>query len=160
MNPLLIPVGAKLGELVIDAGRQLIDALIPNDPNSPENQQKRKEAELTLFQLQQTERMQGREQEVALALAQIRLNEVEASSDSLFKSGWRPALGWACVGGFTYQAIIRNILAWLSENVGWTVPPSLEMDTLMTLLFALLGLGGYRTAEKLQAMRISSHKGH
>jgi len=33
---------------------------------------------------------------------------------------------------------------------GWTLPPQLEMDTLMTVLFGMLGLGAYRTVEKVK----------
>ena len=35
-----------------------------------------------------------------LALAQIELNKVEAQSGSLFKGGWRPAVGWTCAIAF------------------------------------------------------------
>ena len=35
-----------------------------------------------------------------LALAQIKVNEAEASSGSLFKGGWRPFVGW--VGGVAF----------------------------------------------------------
>ena len=31
-----------------------------------------------------------------LALAQIEVNKAEAASGSLFKGGWRPAVGWIC----------------------------------------------------------------
>ena len=31
-----------------------------------------------------------------IALAQIEVNKAEAASGSLFKGGWRPAVGWVC----------------------------------------------------------------
>lgn len=90
----------------------------------------------------------AREEKIALAQAEV--NKVEAASDSLFKSGWRPAIGWVCAFALGYQMIGRPMLAWLSTMNAWMPPPSLEMDTLLTLLFAILGLGAYRTYEKTQ----------
>jgi len=88
-------------------------------------------------------------QESTIAAAQSEVNKVEAASDSLFKSGWRPMAGWACVGGLVYQVIVRPLLAWLSAIYSWMPPPSLEMDTLLTLLFGMLGLGAYRSYERV-----------
>jgi hypothetical protein len=84
----------------------------------------------------------------SIAAEQSKTNQIEASSDSLFKSGWRPAIGWICAGALAYQMVFRPLLAWLSSIYLWMPPPSLEMDTLLTLLFAILGLGAYRTYEK------------
>jgi hypothetical protein len=86
-----------------------------------------------------------------LALAQAAINQVEASSDSLLKSGWRPMVGWVCVGGLFYQLIVQPLLAWVSLTNGWGAPPDLAMDTLLTLLFGILGLGAFRTYEKTKA---------
>ena len=73
-----------------------------------------------------------------MAEAQNRLNEIEAASGSLFKSGWRPAVGWVCVMGLFYSALLAPVMQWaLPEN-----------DILTTLLFSLLGLGSLRTLEK------------
>ena len=35
-----------------------------------------------------------------LSLAQIEVNKAEAQSGSLFKGGWRPAVGWVCAIAF------------------------------------------------------------
>src|SRR3990167_5603868 len=85
-----------------------------------------------------------------LAKGQQHINEIEAQSDSLLKSGWRPMTGWVCVSALAYQMIVRPLLAWASPTWGWMPPPSLELDTLLTLLFGILGLGAYRTAEKIK----------
>ena len=82
---------------------------------------------------------------------QADINVVEAGSESLLKSGWRPAVGWTCAGGLFYQVIFRPLAGWVCQNAfGWAPPPSLEMDTLMTTLFGMLGLGAYRTYEKVK----------
>jgi hypothetical protein len=39
-------------------------------------------------------------------IAQTEVNKVEAASSSLFVAGWRPAVGWACVAGFSYSTLI------------------------------------------------------
>jgi hypothetical protein len=57
-------------------------------------------------------------------------------------------VGWVCVSALAYQMVFRPLLAWLSSVYSWMPPPSLELDTLLTLLFAILGLGAYRTYEK------------
>ncbi len=88
------------------------------------------------------------ERDAAIASEQSKTNQIEAASDSLFKSGWRPMIGWICGGALFYQMIIRPLLGWVSTIYQWMPPPSLEMDTLLTLLFAILGLGAYRTYEK------------
>jgi hypothetical protein len=87
-------------------------------------------------------------QATQIAAEQSKTNQIEAGSDSLLKSGWRPMVGWVCVSALAYQMVFRPLLAWLSSVYSWMPPPSLELDTLLTLLFAILGLGAYRTYEK------------
>jgi hypothetical protein len=111
------------------------------------------EAQLKLAQLVQNGELARLTAETDLAKGQIAINQVEAARPSLLVSGWRPAVGWVCVGGLFYQVLVRPLLGWGASNMlGWTMPPSLELDTLMTLLFGLLGLGAYRTKEKLMGV--------
>lgn len=82
---------------------------------------------------------------------QVELDKIESASASFFKSGWRPATGWMCVAGLGYQLLFRPLAGWIMQQLlGWQMPPSLEVDTLMTLLFGLLGLGAYRTVERIR----------
>jgi hypothetical protein len=87
-------------------------------------------------------------QESQIAAAQSATNQIEAGSDSLLKSGWRPMVGWVCVSALAYQMVLRPMLAWASINWQWMEPPQLDLETLLTLLFAILGLGAYRSYEK------------
>lgn len=129
-------------QALIPAVTQILDKIIP-DPKAAAD------AKLKMLELAQSGELAVLQAETQLAQGQIDVNKVEAASDSLFKSGWRPAAGWTCVGGLFYQIILRPLLGWVTANVwAWSSPPSLEMDTLMTLLFGLLGLGAYRTFEK------------
>lgn len=87
---------------------------------------------------------------VELSKAQNRVNELEAQSSDKFASRWRPAIGWICGGGLGYTFLVRPFLAWASLNLGWIVPPTLEIDALMTLLFGMLGLGVQRSFDKMK----------
>ena len=52
------------------------------------------------------------------------------------------------------QSWRRAWRAWAAALAGHAIAfPSLDMGTLMTLLGGLLGLGGMRTAEKLQGIK-------
>ena len=90
--------------------------------------------------------------DMKLALGQMAINQEEAKDPSLFKSGWRPAVGWLCVAGFAYMTILRPVLPWLLTVAGVQVPPLPAIDTaeIGALLFGLLGLGGMRTAERIK----------
>jgi hypothetical protein len=89
--------------------------------------------------------------ESQLVLAQIAVNQAEAASPSLFKGGWRPAVGWVCVLGLAYSFLVQPVLPWImSVCKAAPVPvlPGLDTSTLMTLLLGMLGLGGMRSYDK------------
>lgn len=92
------------------------------------------------------------ETEQEIIKGQTEVNKIEAASSSLFKSGWRPAVGWVCVSGLFYQLVVRPLVSWISTIYAWMPPPSLEMDTLLTLLFGILGLGAYRSYERVRGV--------
>lgn len=89
----------------------------------------------------------------AIALAQANINNTEAQSASLFKSGWRPFTGWSMAVGVTMGLVWAPLIAWaITAATGAHLPPLPVMDTqtMMTLLGGLLGLGGLRTVEKVK----------
>jgi hypothetical protein len=93
------------------------------------------------------------DQDFQLALGQIKVNEAEASSDNLFKSGWRPAIGWVCGIAFSLHFVFFPILDWFLVLFGHTaIVIPFDMSTLMTVLGGLLGLGGLRTFEKMKGV--------
>jgi len=91
-----------------------------------------------------------------LNLAQIEVNKIEAQSDNLFKSGWRPFVGWACAGSLAYSVVVRDLLNWamgiVSMYTDKVIPilPNPDVSLMFELLLALLGFGGLRTYEKLK----------
>ena len=83
--------------------------------------------------------------------AQIEVKKVEANSNSLFVSGWRPFVGWCCASALAYHFILQPILVFVLSLSGYQVAlPEFDMSSLMTVLLGMLGLGGMRTIEKVQ----------
>ena len=85
-----------------------------------------------------------------LALSQLEINKAEAASGSFFKGGWRPFVGWVCAVAFAYHFVIQPLLIFIFSYAGIEPPdlPEFKMNTLLTVLGGLLGIGGLRTYEK------------
>jgi len=82
------------------------------------------------------------------ALGQLRVNEAEATTGSLFVGGWRPAVGWICATGMAVNFIITPLLGPLVlEYTPVTLVP-LDVEQMMPVLLGMLGLGGMRSFEK------------
>lgn len=83
----------------------------------------------------------------ALDAKQTEVNAAEAANPNVFVSGWRPAIGWIGAAGLAYHFVLNPILV----GLGWTALPKLD-GMLFELIFALLGMGGLRTYEKLKGV--------
>ncbi len=81
--------------------------------------------------------------------AQVEVNKLEAQHGNLFVAGWRPALGWVFVLGAAYTVLAQPVLTWASVNFGWIAPPALEGEAMWSMLAGMLGLGAYRTYERV-----------
>ena len=83
-------------------------------------------------------------------LAQLEINKAEAASGSLFKGGWRPAVGWICAIAFGYHFVLQPLLVFVLTASGVDLPdlPEFDMSTLLTVLGGMLGIGGLRSYEK------------
>lgn len=79
---------------------------------------------------------------------QSEINKVEAQHRSVFVSGWRPFTGWICAVALLYNFVLRDLAIWVFGIE--QVPPALQMEHLMTVLFGMLGLGGMRSIEKIK----------
>jgi len=136
MDPLL--VGS-----IVTFGKKLINKVWP-DP------EKQAEASRKLLELQQTGELKTLEAEMKVALAQLDINKAEAMSEKLFKSGWRPFVGWICGFGLAYVAIIEPIARFIAQvGFGYTgLFPQIDTSLTMQVLLGLLGLSGFRTFEK------------
>lgn len=85
--------------------------------------------------------------------AQAEINKAEAENGSLFVGGWRPAIGWVCAAAVAYTYLLVPVGMWVAFVMGKPIakPPALD-GNLWELMFALLGLGGLRTFEKLKGV--------
>jgi len=126
-------------DAIIGAVSTVLDRVIPDV-----NARQQAKAELSKIVL---------EDDFQLALAQVQTNEAEAQSDNIFKSGWRPGIGWICGIAFSLHFVIFPILNWfliLFHQTPITIP--FDMNTLLTVLGGLLGIGGLRTIEKIKGV--------
>jgi len=89
-----------------------------------------------------------------LALAQIEVNKAEAASNSNYKGGWRPFVGWVCGIAFAYHFVLQPVVIFILAYCGLEVPdlPEFDMGQLMTVLMGMLGLGGLRSFEKYKGV--------
>ena len=79
----------------------------------------------------------------------LEINKEEAKSASLFVAGWRPAVGWCCSLALAYQFLVRPISTGFGHEM-----PAIDVEALSTLLFALLGVAGLRTVEKIKGIAV------
>ena len=87
-------------------------------------------------------------------MAQILTNREEAKSRSVFVAGWRPFIGWTCGVALAYHFIISPLILFAVAVAGLEIPalPAFDMDSLMTVLLGMLGLGGMRSFEKAKGL--------
>ena len=119
----------------IAAALKIIDKFVP-DPQARQTAESELRSSLQLWDKGQTD-----------------VNAVEAANPNIFVSGWRPFIGWVCGLALAYQYVAAPILMWLAATLGIPLasPPKLD-DTLWQLVFAMLGIGGLRTFEKLKGV--------
>lgn len=130
---------------ILALGLKIIDKVIP-DPAQ------KAAAQLQLAQLQQTGELAQMNADLQMATAQTDIDKTEASSENLFVSGWRPAIGWVCAMAFFYHFILQPFLIFFFDLFGMKVAtPDFDMSTLYTVLMGMLGLGTMRTIEKLKS---------
>jgi hypothetical protein len=88
--------------------------------------------------------------EKAILDGQASINLIEAQSQDKVKSWWRPMVGWTCVAALAIMFIVRPIAQWIVSLAGSSVIlPVVDSDTLIGILIPLLGIGGYRTIERV-----------
>lgn len=84
---------------------------------------------------------------------QLQIDNSEASSGNLFASSWRPAVGWCCVLGLLYAFLVSPLGTWSAALLGRPVAmPELDIQVLLTLLGAMLGVHGLGTLEKIKGV--------
>ena len=124
---------------LLDIGSKVIDKIFP-DPTAAAS------AKLELLKLQQNG-------DLAVMAGQMKINEIEAGSASIFVSGWRPAIGWVCGGACAWNwiglPIVKVGLGLLAIKL--ELAPA-NLTEMMPILLGMLGLGGLRTLEKVNGV--------
>lgn len=122
----------------------LLDKILP-DPAAAA------EAKVKAVELAQKGELAVLDADLRLALGQVEVNKAEASAGA-FRGGWRPAVGWCCALGLFYTFLLRPVLPWVVGLFGANVEPlpAIDQESLMVLLFGMLGLGGLRTFERVR----------
>jgi len=89
-----------------------------------------------------------------LAKGQIEINKAEAQHRSMFVAGWRPFLGWCLSFAMAWHFVLAPFTMFVCAYAGIEIPalPEFDMDSLMTVLMGMLGLGGLRTFEKYKGV--------
>lgn len=89
-----------------------------------------------------------------LAKGQIEINKAEAQSRNIFIAGWRPFVGWSCGLALFWHFLGLPITLFVTGWLGVEHPPlpQFDMDSLMTVLLGMLGLGGLRSYEKSKGL--------
>lgn len=124
-----------IGEIIGTVGK-IADDLTTSD-------KERMAAELDAYKAE-SERMGG----------QVEINKIEAASGSLFVSGGRPFVVWVCAFALAYAAVIEPIARFVA-TVGFAYSgpfPVIDTDLTMQVLLGLLGLGAYRSVEKIKGV--------
>ena len=89
----------------------------------------------------------------AIVQGQLEINKAEASNPSIFVSGWRPAIGWvcgmACAWNWIGLPVVKAGLAIYGHPL--SLSPA-DIGEMMPILLGMLGLGGLRTAEKINGV--------
>lgn len=134
-------------EGIVDTGLKIIDKIIP-DPVEKER------AKLALYEAQRSGDLEEMRTSQAPLLAQIDVNKIEAASGSLFIGGWRPGVGWVCVAAIAWHFVLVDFLTFALNALGIDAPamPSLDIQELLGLITAMLGIGYYRTREKIEGV--------
>lgn len=144
-------IGAGIGAAipsVAEIARTITERLIP-DPA------KRAEAEAAIAAALASRDAAMIQAATSSDTAQNAINLAEAQGNDRYSSRWRPTLGWSCVAAFIYNFLLAPILTWVMSIIGVIcgfaspVPPMMTSSEFMPVLIGVLGLGAYRTVERV-----------
>jgi hypothetical protein len=131
----------------VKAITEVVDKLFTSD-------EERAAAKLEIMKAEQTYKLELAKMDTSLALGQIEVNKVEASSSDRFVAGWRPAVGWICALAILYAFFLEPFFRFTAQVIfAYSGQfPEINTSDLNSLLFGMLGLGGLRTYEKLKGI--------
>ena len=91
-------------------------------------------------------------QATAIITGQLGINVQEAKSQDRFVAGWRPFIGWVCGFACAWNWIGISICKVVAALAGVQITlASASLTEMFPVLIGMLGLGAYRTTEKLRS---------
>jgi hypothetical protein len=125
--------------VLLDIGGKVIDRIWPDPAQAAA-------AKFELFKLQQSG-------DLAQMAGQMQINQEEAKSSSLLVSGWRPFIGWVCGVACAWNWLLLGVVKVVAEFFGHSITLSpADVTEMMPILMGMLGLGAYRTVEKIKGV--------
>jgi len=117
----------------IDLGKTIIDKIWPDAGES-----ERRKIELILAEAQQ----------------QTDINKIEAANVNVWVAGARPYILWICGTALLYCALVEPLMRFIAQVCFGYVGdfPSIDTNLTMQVLLGILGLGGFRTYEKVRGV--------
>lgn len=101
----------------------------------------------------------GKEEQARIAAAlqemqgQMDTNKAEAASLDPFTSRWRPFIGWVCGSACAWNWVLLPIVRVVLKSLGSEIEVSpADISEMFPILVGMLGLGGYRTYEKVKGV--------
>ena len=108
--------------------------------------------------------LESKKIDAGLAVAQMKVNQQEASHKSVFVAGWRPGMGWVGVAAMAYQFLLQPMLVWAWRFMqaaqlvpqDLSPPPPADAGPLFAVVTGMLGLGSMRSFDKTRATQTDS----
>lgn len=113
--------------------------------------QKKAEVQLEMMRLAQAGELEQIKAAIQAATAQTDINRADASGSAMQRN-WRPLIGWVCAGALAWDGILKPVFIFVATASGHPLPPlpTLTSEQIYSITFGLLGLGGFRTIEKIK----------
>lgn len=90
---------------------------------------------------------------VMVIQGQIDINKAEASNPNWFVSSWRPFIGWVCGAACAWNWVGLPMSKFIAALAGHPITMSpADISEMLPILIGMLGLGGLRTAEKINGV--------
>ena len=128
---------------LLELGKVTIEKIWPD----PARQQQEL---LKLRELAQNGMLAELDSHVKLMQGQMEINKIEAASDNIFKSGWRPFVGWSCGSAFLYAGLLEPLMRFIA-TVGYGYVgefPVIDTSMMIPVLMGMLGMGAMRSYDK------------
>lgn len=88
----------------------------------------------------------------AVTLAQLDVAKADAAGQSPMQRNGRPFIVWVCGVALAWDTVARPMLTYGAAMAGHPLPelPNLSTEQLYTIIGGVMGLGAFRTVEKVK----------